>query len=302
MGGFARLFCGAVLALILVPALPGCAAPSPAPVPPASTPTAVTPAPSTTAPPVPAATSAPLPAATTRLATPATTAAPVTRIQWLGQSAFLLTSSRGTRVLIDPFNASTGYPVTPLDGVDAVLVTHEHGDHNNVKLATGDPAVIRGLTATGWNTVDQAVKDLRVFSPSPAIPVYHDNQQGAQRGRNTIFVIEVDGLRLAHLGDLGHVLDAAAVKALGKLDVVIVPVGGVYTLDAPGATQVISQLEPRIVVPMHYKTPRMQASWPGSGVEPFLAGKRVERPAGSVLSLSVGALPSSTTVVVLNYE
>jgi L-ascorbate metabolism protein UlaG (beta-lactamase superfamily) len=169
-------------------------------------------------------------------------------------------------------------------------------------MATGNPLVIRGLTATGWNTVDQTVKDARVFSISPAVPVYHDSQQGAQRNRNSIFVIEVDGLRIAHLGDLGHVLDAAALNALGKLDVVLVPVGGVFTLDAPGATQVIGQLGSRIAVPMHYKTPRMQANWPGAGVEPFLAGKRVERPGSATLKLSRASLPSETTVVLLNYE
>jgi L-ascorbate metabolism protein UlaG (beta-lactamase superfamily) len=228
--------------------------------------------------------------------------APVSQLQWLGQSAFLLTSSRGTRILIDPSNASTGYVVPPIDGVDAVLVSHEHADHNNVSLATGNPIVLRGLTAAGWNPIDQVVKDTHIITVSPLIPIFHDNQEGAQRGRNSISIIEVDGLRLVHLGDLGHVLTADALKAIGRVDIVLVPVGGVYTIDANVASQIVSQLNPRIAVPMHYKTPRMQANWPGSGVEAFLQGMIVERPNSSRINISSTTLPAQPTVVVLNYE
>ena len=146
------------------------------------------------------------------------------------------------------------------------------------------------------------MKDIRIYSVSPATPVYHDNQQGAQRGRNTIFVLEVDGVRLAHVGDLGHVLTAEIVKAMGAVDVVLIPVGGTYTIDAAGATQVVGQLNPRLVIPMHYKTPKMRADWPGVGVEPFLEGKRVERHNSTVIKLSRPTIPAQTTVVVLNYE
>ncbi len=184
----------------------------------------------------------------------------------------------------------------------AVLVTHEHADHNNVGLATGDPLILRGLTSTGWNTIDQRVTDIRIYSVSPANPVYHDNQQGAQRGRNTIFVLEVDGLRLAHVGDLGHVLTPEVVEAMGKVDVVLIPVGGHYTIDVDGATQVVAQLNPQLVIPMHYKTPKMRDDWPGVGLDPFLEGKRVERPNSTVVKLSLSTLPVQTTVVVLNYK
>ncbi len=228
--------------------------------------------------------------------------APSAQLQWLGQSAFLLTSSQGTKILIDPPNAATGYAIAPVAGVDAVLVSHEHPDHNNTGVATGSPLIIRGLSATGWNAVDQKVKDIRVYSISSAAPVYHDNQQGVQRGRNTIFVLEVDGVRVVHLGDLGHALTPEMVQAMGAIDAVLVPVGGSFTIDAAVATQVVGQMNPRVVVPMHYKTPKMQASWPGTGVEPFLEGKIVERPNSTVLKLSRSNLPAQTTVVVLNYE
>lgn len=224
------------------------------------------------------------------------------QIQWLGQSAFLLISSQTTKILIDPPSAGTGYAIAPIAGVDAVLVTHEHSDHNNVGLATGSPLILRGLSSNGWNTIDQRVKDIRISSVSPANPVYHDSQQGAQRGRNTIFIVEVDGLRLAHLGDLGHVLTPEIVQAMGAVDVVLIPVGGAYTIDASGASQVVGQLNARVVIPMHYKTPKLQSNWPGVGVEPFLEGKKVERLSSTVIRLSRSTLPAQTTVVVLNYE
>ena len=260
-----------------------CAVPTPTP--------ALTPAPTRT--PIPAPTPVP---------TPTPGAAPTAQLQWLGHSAFLLSSSQGTRVLIDPPSAGIGYAIAPIAGVDAVLVTHEHPDHNNVGLATGSPLILRGLSAAGWNTIDQRVKDIRIYSPSPALSVYHDSQQGAQRGRNTIFVLEVDGLRLAHLGDLGHVLTPEIVQAMGSVDVLLVPVGGIYTIDAAGATQVVGQVSPPVVIPMHYKTPKLAANWPGAGVEPFLEGKRVERTSSTVIRLSRPTLPTQTIVVLLNYE
>jgi L-ascorbate metabolism protein UlaG (beta-lactamase superfamily) len=260
---------------------------------PVATPTPA-PKPSPTPTPVVAPTPNPTP-------TPAPTA--TAQLQWLGQSCFLLTSSQGTKLLIDPPSPSTGYNINPISGVDVVLVTHEHSDHNNVALATGSPLILRGLSATGWNTIDQSVKDIRIYSVSPAQPVYHDNQQGAQRGRNTIFVLEVDGLRLAHLGDLGHVLTPEIVQAMGAVDVVMIPVGGFFTIDAAAATQVVGQLSnPRVVIPMHYKTPKMSATWQGTVVDPFLEGKTVQRPNSTTIGLSRSTLPAQTTVVVLNYE
>jgi L-ascorbate metabolism protein UlaG (beta-lactamase superfamily) len=230
------------------------------------------------------------------------TPVPVTELQWLGHSAFLITSSQGTKILIDPPNAATGYTIAPVSGVDAVLVSHEHADHNNVGIATGNPLILRGLSSSGWNSIDQKLKDIRVFSISPSIPVYHDSQQGAQRGRNTIFILEMDGLRLAHFGDLGHVLTPEMLQAIGPLDIAIIPVGGSYTIDASAATQVVSQLNPKLVVPMHYKTARMAANWPGVGVEPFLEGKKVEHPNSTTIKLSKSNLPTQTIVEVMNYE
>ena len=246
---------------------------------------------------VPTAAPASVPTATPT-ATP--TPGPAAQLQYLGHSAFLLTSSRGSKILIDPPSASTGYVIAPIDGVDAVLVTHEHSDHNNVAVATGSPLILRGLSATGWNEINQKVGDEGEVGIR-SLAVYHDNTQGSARGRNTVFIIEVDGLRIAHMGDLGHLLTADQVTAMGAIDVLMIPVGGNYTIDAAVATQVVAQLgNPKTVVPMHYKT-EARPTWPGEGVDPFLVNKTVQRPGTTTLRLSRALLPAQSTVTVLNF-
>lgn len=315
---------GLVVALL---ALAACAAPTPTPAP---TPTATrAPAPTATLVPAPTATRAPAPTASptqappptaaptatpvpastaTRVPTPTATPTPVPTatpvpvvltLQWLGHSAFLIETSTGTRVLTDPPDSSVGYAISPIPRVDAVTVGHEHSDHNNVSLAQGTPQVLRGLTAGGdWAAIDTRVKDVSFRT----VGVNHDEAQGSVRGKNAVFVIVADGLRLAHLSDLGHTLTPQQVTAIGPVDVLLIPVGDVYTINSALATQVVAQLNPRVVVPMHYKTARLSSSLPLVGVEPFLAGKRVERPGSNLLRLSAAALPAETTVFVLNYE
>ena len=183
---------------------------------------------------------------------------------------------------------------------------HEHGDHNNVAMGVSandsTPLVIRGLIGTGanvtWNAVNQTVKDVRIS----AVPSYHDNVSGALRGKNTIFVYEVDGLRIAHMSDLGHTLDEAAIKAIGRVDVILIPVDAARTVDAVGATIVVGQLNPKIVIPMHYKTPAQPANFPGAELAPFLVGKTVVNALSTTIKLTPATLPAQTTVMVMLYE
>jgi L-ascorbate metabolism protein UlaG (beta-lactamase superfamily) len=226
---------------------------------------------------------------------------PVARLTWYGQSCFLLESATGTRVVMDPIPGGLGYTLPTDLKADAVTVSHEHGDHNNVALVPGRPRILRGLTADkkGWVKVDEKVKDVAIRS----VGVYHDEDKGAKRGLNTVFLYEVGGVRIAHLGDLGHLLTDQQLSAIGSVDVAMIPVGGTFTIDARQATRVIDQLRPRlIIIPMHYKTDVLTIKELAT-VDAFLAGKpNVRRETGNSIPITGVKARPSTEVVVLNYK
>ncbi|MFH1191972.1 MAG: MBL fold metallo-hydrolase [bacterium] len=167
-------------------------------------------------------------------------------ITYLGHSCFKLEGKETQAVLItDPYDKSVGLRV-PKMVADIVTISHNHKDHSNVSnvsAATGDVFVID-------SPGEYEVKKVFVYG----MPSYHDNAGGKERGENIIYRIEMDGISFAHLGDLGHLLNGSALEKLEGVDVLFVPVGGKYTLDAKEASQLISSIEPRIVIPMHYKT------------------------------------------------
>ncbi len=178
----------------------------------------------------------------------------MTLVRWYGQSAFELAGSK--TVLIDPFGdisaalaprgVSFNYP--PITGVEAdlLLVTHEHGDHNGVEAAVGEPQLIRSTAGTFETPV----------GPVVAVASEHDDAAGTKRGPNTLFRFELDGLAYVHLGDLGQVaLRTEQRAALGSVDVLFVPVGDGPTIGGERAAAVVRELAPRLVVPMHYRTP-----------------------------------------------
>jgi L-ascorbate metabolism protein UlaG (beta-lactamase superfamily) len=179
------------------------------------------------------------------------------RIQWLGQSAFRLATDDAT-VVVDPMGdvaalAARGglkleYP--PIEGIraDLVLVTHEHADHNGVDRIEGDPVVVRSTAGRFDSPVGEVV----------AIASEHDDVAGTKRGPNTIFAFELGGVRVAHFGDCGQrALRDEQAAAIGALDLLLVPIGGGPTLDAEQAAQVVERLRPRWIVPMHYRTHRV---------------------------------------------
>ncbi len=182
------------------------------------------------------------------------------RIEWLGHAAFLLTSESGTKILTDPyesgaFGGAIRYrPIT--EACDVVTVSHGHADHGCTKTLPGSPKVLKGEVAT-------SVKDARITS----LASFHDDQGGRLRGENWIFVYEVEGMRLAHLGDLGAEPDPQALNALKDTDVLMIPVGGTFTLDAVQALALIKKISPRLSVPMHFKTPRL--GFDIAGLEPL---------------------------------
>ncbi|MGQ0551217.1 MAG: MBL fold metallo-hydrolase [Armatimonadota bacterium] len=229
---------------------------------------------------------------------------PVT-IRYHGWAFFVVTAADGLRVAIDPYG-NIGYPFPTVEA-DVVLVSHEHGDHNNVGLLRGSPRVMRGLGVGGadWNRFYERIGSTLIFS----VAAFHDDVQGTSpRGLDTLFVIESGGVRIAHLGDIGQPsLSEGQLRALGSIDVLMIPVGaGPFTVSVPQANNLVAQIRPRIVIPMHYKTPvRQPATWPGVDERPFLEGKPNIRRlgvGGHTLMVSRDQLPSTMQVVVMNHE
>jgi L-ascorbate metabolism protein UlaG (beta-lactamase superfamily) len=224
-------------------------------------------------------------------------------LTWWGQSTFVLKTSTGLNALLDPAGPGTGYKIPTQAGIDLVTVSHEHTDHNAVNLAAGSPLVLRGLAGNDWAKIDRTVKGVRVRT----VGVYHDDAQGSKRGKNAIFVFDVDGLRLAHLGDLGHTLSPEQIKDIGPVDVILIPVGGYYTIDAKAAVEVVSQLNPKIVIPMHYKTPDLAASLAGvlAPAEDFvkaMGNSAAVSEVGQTVAIERSKLPAGRTVMVMKYK
>jgi len=218
------------------------------------------------------------------------------KLTYYGHASFLLESD-GTSILIDPFNEKCGYPL-PKVAPTAVAISHEHFDHNYLEVAGGSPKVIHGLRAEGkeWADVTERVGPIALTT----VKTYHDPAQGKERGRNAIFIFDAEGLRVVHAGDLGHTLSPDQVKAVGRADLLLIPVGGYYTIGPKDADAVISQLQPRVVVPMHYKTD-VNKDWPIGPVDDFLRGKTGVKRLGRTVAVSSAALPKTQEIWVLSH-
>lgn len=208
------------------------------------------------------------------------------KIKYLAHAAFLITSDAGVKIVTDPYTPGGGIKHGEIkETADIVTVSHEHGDHNNTAAVRGNPKILR---ASG------EARGIKV----KAVPAAHDDKGGSQRGKDTIFCFEVDGVKVCHCGDLGHMLTEEQVKAIGKVDVLLIPVGGFFTIDAKTATKVGDQLKPKVIIPMHYKTERLD--FPISGADEFTQGKsNVTRVNGSEIELKAGSLPALMQIMVL---
>jgi len=210
------------------------------------------------------------------------------KVKYLGHAAFVITSDKGIKIITDPYETGPGLTYGEItESADIVTVSHDHFDHCHVAGVRGNPEVVKKAGRSTAKGIE--------FN---GIASYHDEAKGRLRGNNTIFCFEVDGIRVCHLGDLGHMLDDRQVKELSSVDILLIPVGGYYTIDAKTATQVCNQLKPRVIMPMHYKT---EKGIPGIfGVDEFIKGKNnVTRQDSSEVEFKPGELPATSQIMVL---
>jgi L-ascorbate metabolism protein UlaG (beta-lactamase superfamily) len=210
-------------------------------------------------------------------------------ITWYGHASFLIATEQGIKIITDPYEpgyAGLSYGPIP-DEADIVTVSHDHGDHNYIVGVPGTPQVVKGAGRHEAKGI--------VFE---GIATYHDESRGSQRGDNTIFTFVTDGIRMCHAGDLGHILPAQDVEKIGSVDILFIPVGGFYTIDHEAATEVVGQLKPRVVIPMHVKNDK--CDFPIDPVDTFLRGKGgVTRRDNSSYSITKVTLAEAPNIVVL---
>lgn len=209
-------------------------------------------------------------------------------IEWFGHSAFLLTSSRGTQILMDPHGRF--YPPLPIFP-HVVTTSHLHGNHSFIWMAQGNPIVLHGLkTENGdWNPIHRVIRDVSIYT----VPAYHDSQNGMARGKNAIFVVSMDQICVAHLGDLGHLLNETQIKMMGKIDVLFVPLGqGGYRIGSDDAAKIVDQVKPKAVIPYHY-------NWEGYADEFAQNFPNVRKLDGNSVKLSKNSFNPETEIIIL---
>lgn len=208
------------------------------------------------------------------------------KLKWYGHSCFALTTDSGLVILSDPFDDLVGYPV-PRCAADIVTQSHQHHDHNDVSSLTRVGRILK-------DACDVRIENVHIQTLS----CFHDEAQGAKRGENLIFLFEADGLRIAHCGDLGHMLSPGQIAALGRIDVLLVPVGGYYTIDAQCADALRRALSPRLTIPMHYLTAAL--SFPIADEGQFLALSGGVH--AGVNEIDLAHIDSLPPVLALNYQ
>jgi L-ascorbate metabolism protein UlaG (beta-lactamase superfamily) len=211
------------------------------------------------------------------------------KLKWLGHACFLITADSGLRIVTDPyepnFRGIISYdPVK--ESADVVTISHQHGDHNYTADLLGSPEIVQGLGS-------HRVKGIEFVGTA----CYHDRASGKERGDNTIFCFTVDDIRLCHCGDLGHLLDDSTLRALGRVDVLLVPTGGPQaTMELDEAVSLWNKLKPRLTVPMHFRN--QKCNFPRYGVDDVMEAAPGARRAGKTeLELGAGSLPASEVLI-----
>lgn len=214
----------------------------------------------------------------------------IMEIKFLGHACFRI-RGKAVVVLTDPYDPYLGFKLPKIQA-DIITISHDHKDHNYLEAVTGSAKRKKPFAVKGPGEYE--IAGVSIFG----IKTFHDASQGKERGENTAYVMIIDGLRIAHLGDLGHKLTDAQMEEINGVDVLMIPVGGTYTLDSQEAVEVVGQVEPKIVIPMHYHLPGLTIKL--SSVEEFLKeiGAESVKPVVK-LTVAKDRLPGEREVVVL---
>lgn len=178
------------------------------------------------------------------------------KMEWIGHACFRMMSANGTTVVTDPYDESVGIRMMKVP-CDMATISHEHHDHNNVEMLEGSPKIFHAVQSGQAADVS-----------TQAMASYHDDRNGTLRGSSVVRIFDIDGLKVVHMGDQGCMPGGNVLEMIADADVMMIPVGGFYTIDAQGAKAILDRVHPKCVIPMHYKT--AHCAYPIAGVEPFL--------------------------------
>jgi L-ascorbate metabolism protein UlaG (beta-lactamase superfamily) len=212
------------------------------------------------------------------------------QVQFLAHSCFKIKGKNAT-VVTDPFDPKIGFKLPPL-GAEIVTVSHRHYDHNNFSVVRGTSQREKPFVVNGPGEYE--IAGVSIFGTAS----FHDDTQGSLRGKNTIYLINIDNLKLVHLGDLGHKLSDEQFEAVDGADILFIPVGGTYTIDGETAVEVVAQIEPAIVIPMHYRLPELKIKLDPVGDFFKALGEEEIKPVPKLI-ISREKLPEERKVVVL---
>jgi len=213
------------------------------------------------------------------------------KIKWFGQSCFMITSENGTKVLTDPFKKMLGYKLPEIEA-NIVSTSHEHGDHNNINAVKSSFVHINELGEFSEGGIE--IKGMETF---------HDKFSGSKRGKNTVYNFKIDEINICHCGDLGHILSSNQIEEIGNVDILLLPVGGLATINAFDAAQVIKQLNPTIVIPMHYRTKALGLiGYIFGTVDKFISASGLKAKEYEELELNKANIEDYSGIVVLKYD
>lgn len=207
------------------------------------------------------------------------------KLKWYGHSCFSLTFADGTTLITDPFDDTTGYPLCTARA-DAVLSSHDHFDHNHIASISGSPTMIN---TPGMHELN----GIKITGTA----AFHDPEEGKLRGKNVIFAVEAEGLKLVHLGDLGHMPNAEQLETIKNADVIMMPIGGTFTITTPQAVELIAQAKPRTALAMHFHNDYCQ--FPISDEKEFVALTGAVEMPNEIEITSETTLPAA---IVMKYE